>query len=251
MMSALLFSFFLQPSAMANEAEAPKAPVKSVVRAVFVDLPAGCYAKKLEPCALKITEKGEISWKGGVLHVSKDTSLRLNRGLEILEGEVWAENLKDAKIRHGQMEAEVSGEVLIERNADLVRFYSLDGDVEVSGPGLAHQNIPAGFQNWYRGLGARGVWQQGILEPLQVENFLTLWRKVLTVSAVDLKEKIAVYREHRAHAVEESSRLYRQYVQQRAIASEKVERAQAVERQKIQRERDDFKKMARDRLYQM
>lgn len=253
-MKTFLLSLFtlMSATAMAGSDHADEAPAKSenveVIPAKFVDLPAKCFPKKF-PCALTFSTEGQVQFFDVKVAVTKGTSILLRANeMELLEGSIWSEEFEDVKIRHGIIAATLTGDVLVEKDDDQLLIINLNGAAEVKGGRQTAEPIPSGFQNWYRGLGQRGEFVQGMIEPFN-PDFLPTWVTLSGLRGEEAKEKVAIYAANRKQAVEESSKLYRDILQMRRLASESQDRLAQVEQRKREQERSHFRKMMQDRLY--
>lgn len=215
-----------------------------------VELPAQCLARKTFPCAVHFTIGGRYQVGGREIAVSARTDILLrSEGWELLNGHLWSSDWSQTTLKHGLLTAALDGEVLLHKASDQLFIFNLNGSVQVEKGKKASEPVPAGFQNWYRGVQRDGEWAQGMIEPLR-ENFLSeLEQVVRPAPRVNWSERIPVYRENRALAIEESSRLYRAIAVQRRLASEEIERQKARALARQREERRKFRKMMHDRLF--
>lgn len=255
-MIRLVISFLFVGSIQAKASSQPedssvKVPEQaSAASAPFVDLPAGCWGRQL-PCALTFTRPGTIRVQETLLSVSSNTAILFReKEMELLAGQLWSETFAETRIRHGIVQAVLTGDVLVEKEGDELTIINLNGVAEVTGGRKTMEPIPSGFQNWYRGLGQRGEFVQGVLEPMRSQEFLPTWVKLTGFRGSLALEKVSNYATNRKKAVYESAQLYQDILQTRRLAAEEQERKNAVVSAQRERERSHFRQMMRNRLFQ-
>ncbi len=216
----------------------------------IVDLPVGCFQHQT-PCALTFVKGGKTKIHEIEVAFSPGASVLIReQEIELLSGKMWSDQFEDTRIRHGVVSAALTGDVLLEKSDDQLSIINLNGVVQVSGGRKTAEPIPSGFQNWYRGLGQRGEFIQGVLEPVRPEDFLSTWVGLSQFSLSEAQERASTYAKNRKVAVEESAKLYHDILQMRRIAAEEQDRRVQIANAKRQQEQQHFKKMMRNRLFQ-
>lgn len=214
-----------------------------------VDLPEGCFARKF-PCAVTFLSTGKVKLGEVQVSVKKGTAVLLRKEeFELLNGEVWSDEFEATRLRHGLISAAMTGDILVQKEGDQITFISLNGVVEVNGVRKTVEPIPSGFQNWYRGLGQRGEFVQGVIEPFRPDDFLRSWADLAGLTLNEAKERVEIYATNRKQAVGEASDLYRDILQLRRLASDERERQVQAAHVRREQEKAHFRKMMQDRLY--
>lgn len=214
-----------------------------------VDLPKGCLGVRF-PCAVTHQKSGVWSWQNVDYSVSKDTSIVLLAGnsLQLIAGDLWVEKSKNLKLKHGIFEMVANGDVMLNRRGKMLQVINLDGQVQVTKSGIKNDTIPAGFSNWYEGLGQSGDFQQGVVAPWST-NDLSLLFKRLPASSDSLKNRISSYKRNRKNAVKEGSQLYSKVTELRRIASETQEAQRSARIRQDRQEKEKIRKLYREKYF--
>lgn len=214
-----------------------------------VDLPKGCLGVRF-PCAVTHQKSGVWTWQNVDYSVSKDTSIVLLGGnsFQLIAGDLWAEKSKNLKLKHGVFEMISTGDVMLNRRGKMLQVINLDGQVQVTKSGLKNDTIPAGFSNWYEGLGQSGDFQQGVVAPWST-NDLSLLFKRLPVASQSFKDRLSLYKRNRKNAVKEGSRLYSQVTELRRIASENQEAQRSARVRQDRQEKEKIRRLYREKYY--
>ncbi|PWU15387.1 MAG: hypothetical protein C5B49_11900 [Bdellovibrio sp.] len=209
------------------------------------DLPEGCFQKTLN-CAVLFSSPTVVNWNGQSLHVGEGSSLLVNRDgvFQLLAGVVWCPKWENATFRHGNFRWNLQGDVELEKSDHRLLIRNLDGRVT-----SAHEDLPAGFENWYEGLGQGNEVLQGVARPLQWDVFVSSWLQLAQEPASRLRELLSIYRERRGQAISLSSDMYKKAVQSRLVAAARVEHAKTVAERASQREKVKLHEMMLRRYF--
>lgn len=215
----------------------------------WVDLPQGCYGNNY-PCALSHQRSGDWKWQGRSFVVAANTSVVLidENTLQIMSGDLWSEEFRDLKVKHGVFIYQVKGDALLNRRDKKLQVVNLNGEVSVVKSGIHNESIPAGFTNWYEGIAQGGEYRQGVLAPWKSSDLAILFRKMPDLAA-NMKSKVKEYRDHRKSAVTESAKLYSKVADIRRIASETAQSEREMRVRKTREEKSRIRKMYRDRYF--
>ncbi|PIS11364.1 MAG: hypothetical protein COT73_04490 [Bdellovibrio sp. CG10_big_fil_rev_8_21_14_0_10_47_8] len=203
--------------------------------AFYVDLPEGCFNKKVYPCALRVPS-GFLRFERGhdVFQLGENSDLVFlgPKKFKLLKGRAWIQSKSDLTIEvQPEFLMSSQGEIYLEKLSSTgILIRNLDSELSISSSRLLpSEALPIGFQNWYSGMGTQGQIVRGVIRPIDGEEFLRSWLPLAGLSVAQAKRKVSEYREQWAQAVEMASKLYQEVVDRRqASVAEKEAQVQRV-----------------------
>lgn len=243
--------FLLLTSGFALAADAdPKHKALPAAAAAYVDLPAGCFAQAVYPCALRALGRGELRWGHAVLQATPEAELRLEgaRELRLLSGAWWLRDLDGAGLRFGEIRLELTGDALIGRGRGL-EVVNLAGRMKLQGPARESSAVPPGYQSVIAGLDKNARLVQRELRAADAAEVLSRLLQIAGAGYAEVAARAPGYRATFHAAVESSARLYEQTVAARRLASEAEDAARAEKRRRTERENRELREMFRARYY--
>ncbi len=219
----------------------------------LVEEPLGCITARVFPCSVRsaanaqslLTERGHFRFAAGA-----SLQWLSVEAIRILQGAIFVEGIQDLKLHHGTLIFSLRGDVWIEKSADkTLHLKNFDGQIRLTqGPLQNIETIPAGFENWYKGLVSKSQIGQGLIRPIVWASFIKKWVGLVDSPKI-VKSKIELYKPRWREAVEESSNLYHQVASRRlASVEEKNERARLA-RQRAKEEAQLLRIMFRQKNY--
>lgn len=252
---------FLIPCAVAAEVTHVEVDAKPAVaaglvipesaRAKYVDLPSQCFHQQKFPCAVQTLSRGELNWGDVVLQATTNSKL-LFLGPELLQvvgGKLWLRGLSTHNVKFGELFFKAEGDLLVNRQDDRFDLHCLKGQVQVAGPLQQNSLVPAGFQNWYRGLDAEAGLEQGLIRASDPKAFIAAWLEIVGGGHSRFQALLKSYRDDQKNAVGQSGQLYRDVIELRHIASKSVDKAREEALKLQQQDREKYRKMFRERFF--
>lgn len=204
--------------------------------------PGGCWKKKgFFPCAYRAEKSEWIERDGLKVYLGAGASVLLpaKKEWQILEGKVWVEGAKGWVLSQMGRQFHIDGEAWIEKLSEKLVLQHFQGQTKIEGRVVAGI-VPEGFQNWWT------LADEGILRPIDTA-VLKDWNRWARWPKDATEKKIQNYKILWKDRVEQSAGLYQEIIQRR-ISNEEA-REDAVYRQQLrgQQERENMRKMFRDR----
>ena len=248
---ALLLLLFLPAVALASEGEVTQHKDLAAGPALLVDLPKGCFAKAEYPCAIRVSERGELRLGSAKFLATPEAELRITNVHEILilSGTWRLQQTENLTVKFGEIRLVLAGDALIERGSEGLQVANLNGQMKLKNGDVEASVVPTGFRSLVAGLDGEGRLVQRELrasEPLELMNRLL---HVTGAGYADVRAKAPEYREFAKKAVGESAALYQSTIQNRQIASEAAAAKAAQKRAAVEAERQRFRTMFRERFY--
>lgn len=219
--------------------------------AKYVDLPAGCLAKATFPCALKVTERGELDLQNAKLQAAPNAELRLAGAHEILilSGDWWIREAHGVRVKFGEIQLGLAGDSLIERSQEGLHIMNLEGQVKLTGPRKDTSVVPTGFQSVVAGLDHDARLVQLELRPGDTSRMLKRLFAIAGAGYQDVTLKASGYRSLQKEAVVAASKLYSSTLEARRLASESADKAKAEKQEVQKRDQQKYRQMFRDRFF--
>lgn len=256
--TALIYFAFLSVAGGCVVVQASTLPAKTVSHeqqkmtlAEVIELPEACLAGHY-PCAVQVLSAGAVVWGQEHLQAGRETQLVFlsREQVQVVQGAAWFRGLSGQTVKFGETQFRIHGDALFEREKDRVLVRSLSGQVEAIAPSGAKMLLPAGFENWYRGLDRFARVEQGLLRAFELKSFVTSWLRIVGPAKDEWHARLQQYKENQKTAVGQSSDIYKQVLELRQLASERSEREAQERLRREQQENQRFREMFRKRFYE-
>jgi hypothetical protein len=203
----------------------------------WVTEPKGCLQREEFPCAIVAIKKLDFNWSGMSIVFSPNASLVLTnkKSMQFLKGDFFVDGkLRKAKV--GAVEIEGKAKFLLRFHGGKSTFRILQGEpLLVSYRGESHERLPAGFENWYQGVGVSGNLNSGVMKPYETDIIFPQVAELMIGTKSEKVEALVQMRKTWTQSRDLASTYYGREVQQELNdeISDRVRQAEARRKQSI------------------
>jgi hypothetical protein len=222
----------------------------SVLPAYALEVPEGCLRRADFPCALS-SEKSRITHKlssGGSLVLGQGAKILLRGAsqVSVVQGSMVYLGQETLQVNHGEGRVHASGEVLFTRSKDFLQVRVLDGQIEISGPGIEKEFLTSG---WSQQVGVldplKGRLMVEVAAPFQFSQTVTQWFQIRGALSKGMAQDLLRYKNLWQNALKKASQTYSEETSS-LISQAQRERAERVQAEQkaaaeTQRLRDLFR----------
>ncbi len=189
--------------------------------------PENCIQLKSE-CTIKVkNEKLHIESEAIQMHMYPETVLTKNTSKDwnFIKGKLWVEQANGVSFKtvFGEVKATTGEYWIVSEGSDKVWIKNITSDVSVTLRDGKVVQPPDGFEFWISGLNSKNQSEYGMINPIDIKQYVKLWYPLFKGDKESFKERVIVLKDAWGDLASKSSAIYKGVILRReaSIAEEK------------------------------